>query len=92
VDVASLANNHAFDQGPQALLDSIRNLERADIVPIGAGASQEEADAPAYIDVKGWTIDGTLCGRLLLATIVSDEHPVLDPVTSAHDCVVTRAG
>lgn len=39
VDVASLANNHAFDQGPQALLDSIRNLERADIVPIGAGAS-----------------------------------------------------
>ena len=218
VDVASLANNHAFDQGPQALLDSIRNLERADIVPIGAGASQEQADAPAYIDVKGWTIglvaigevvdpdsqvaigdeigtsvghdfpraleaireaeanadlvivvihwgieldtqprsyqvdearrmieagadvifghhahrlqpmdtyrgkpifyglgnfvwpsfspegsatavaevvvraDGTLCGRLLLATIVSDGHPVLDPVTSAHDCVVTGAG
>jgi Bacterial capsule synthesis protein PGA_cap len=49
VDVASLANNHAFDQGPQALLDSIRNLERADIVPIGAGASQEEADAPAPV-------------------------------------------
>ena len=218
VDVASLANNHAFDQGPQALLDSIRNLERADIVPIGAGASQEEADAPAYIDVKGWTIglvaigevvdpdwqvaigdeigtsvghdfpraleaireaganadlvivvihwgieldtqprsyqvdeayrmidagadvilghhahrlqpmdtyrgkpifyglgnfvwpsfsaegsatavaevvvrsDGTLCGRLLHATIVSDGHPVLDPVTSTRDCVVTPAG
>lgn len=36
--------------------------------------------------------DGTLCGRLLLATIVSDGHPVLDPVTSAHDCVVSRAG
>ena len=36
--------------------------------------------------------DGTLCGRLLLDTIVSDGHPVLDSVTSVHDCVVTRAG
>ncbi|MGA9161942.1 MAG: CapA family protein [Actinomycetota bacterium] len=56
VDVASLANNHGFDQGPEGLLDSIRNLKRADIVPIGAGSSQEAADAPAYLDVKGWTI------------------------------------
>jgi poly-gamma-glutamate capsule biosynthesis protein CapA/YwtB (metallophosphatase superfamily) len=56
VDVANLANNHAFDQGPEALLGSIENLRRADIVPIGAGASQEEADSPAYVEVKGWTI------------------------------------
>ncbi|HET8526025.1 MAG TPA: CapA family protein [Actinomycetota bacterium] len=56
VDVANLANNHAFDQGPQGLLDSIRNLKRAGIVPIGAGTSQEKADAPAYIEVKGWTV------------------------------------
>jgi hypothetical protein len=49
VDVANLANNHAFDQGPEGLLDSVRNLRRAGIVPIGAGASQEEADAPAYV-------------------------------------------
>jgi poly-gamma-glutamate capsule biosynthesis protein CapA/YwtB (metallophosphatase superfamily) len=38
VDVANLANNHAFDQGPEALLDSIENLRRADIVPIGSGS------------------------------------------------------
>ena len=56
VDVANLANNHGFDQGPEGLLDSIENLRRAGIVPIGAGASQEEADAPAYVQVKGWTI------------------------------------
>lgn len=56
VDVANLANNHGFDQGPQALLGSIRNMRDADIVPIGAGASQEKADAPAYVEVKGWTI------------------------------------
>ena len=56
VDVANLANNHAFDQGPQGLLDSIRNIERAGIVPVGAGTSQHKADAPAYIEVKGWTV------------------------------------
>ncbi|HET9248727.1 MAG TPA: CapA family protein [Actinomycetota bacterium] len=56
VDVASLANNHGFDQGPDALLDSMRHMKRADIMPIGAGASQELADAPAYVEVKGWTI------------------------------------
>jgi poly-gamma-glutamate synthesis protein (capsule biosynthesis protein) len=56
VDVANLANNHGFDQGPQGLLDSIRNLRRAGIVPLGAGSSEEEADAPAYVEVNGWTI------------------------------------
>lgn len=56
VEVASLANNHGFDQGPDALMDSIRNLRRSDIVPLGAGASEEEADAPRYVEVKGWRI------------------------------------
>ena len=56
VEVASLANNHGFDQGPEGLIDSVRNMRRAGIVPIGAGASQEEADAPRYLDVNGWKI------------------------------------
>jgi Bacterial capsule synthesis protein PGA_cap len=50
---ANLADNHGFDQGPRGLLDSIRNIRRAGIVPVGAGTSQQEADAPAYIEVKG---------------------------------------
>lgn len=56
IEVASLANNHGFDQGPEGLIDSVRNMRRAGIVPIGAGASQEEADAPRYVDVNGWKI------------------------------------
>ncbi|HEX5950718.1 MAG TPA: CapA family protein [Actinomycetota bacterium] len=56
IEVASLANNHGFDQGPDALMDSVRNMERAGIVPLGAGASEEEADAPRYLQVKGWRI------------------------------------
>lgn len=56
VDVANLANNHGFDQGPEGLLDSLRNLRRAGIVPVGAGANARAADAPRYVDVKGWRI------------------------------------
>jgi len=56
VEVASLANNHGFDQGAEGLLDSIRNMGRADILPLGAGASEAEADAPRYVELKGWRI------------------------------------
>jgi poly-gamma-glutamate synthesis protein (capsule biosynthesis protein) len=56
VDVMSLANNHGYDQGPQGLLDSIRNIRDAGIVPIGAGKDAEEADAPRYVEVEGWRI------------------------------------
>jgi poly-gamma-glutamate synthesis protein (capsule biosynthesis protein) len=56
VDVASLANNHGFDQGPEGLLDSLRNLREAGIVPIGAGRDERAADAPRYVRVGGWRI------------------------------------
>lgn len=73
VDVASLANNHGFDQGPDALLDSIRNLEKADIVPLGAGASEEEADAPRYVEVKGWRI-----GLVGVGEVVDPDYQVAE--------------
>jgi len=65
VDVASLANNHGYDQGPDGLLDSIRNIRQARIVPIGAGANEAEADAPAYVEVGGWRIGIVGVGEVL---------------------------
>ena len=44
IDVASLANNHARDYGPDALLDTVALLETAGVVALGAGAD----DAAAY--------------------------------------------
>jgi poly-gamma-glutamate capsule biosynthesis protein CapA/YwtB (metallophosphatase superfamily) len=86
IDVASLANNHAFDQGPEALMDSVRNLRRADIVPLGAGATEHEADAPAYVDVGGWRIGLVGVGEVIdpdeqvavgdeIGTAVGDDFP-----------------
>lgn len=56
VEVANLGNNHAYDYGPEALLDSVRNLRRADIAPVGAGATQDRALEPALFELKGWTV------------------------------------
>lgn len=65
VEVANLANNHGFDHGSDALLDSIRNMERAGIVPVGAGENAREADAPRYVEVQGWRIAIVGVGEVL---------------------------
>jgi poly-gamma-glutamate synthesis protein (capsule biosynthesis protein) len=56
VEVASLGNNHSYDFGAEALVDSVENLRAADIVPVGAGRDDREALAPALFELKGWTV------------------------------------
>ena len=55
VDCVGLANNHAFDWGEEALLDTIATLDNAGISHVGAGSDLEAAKAPAYFAVKGRT-------------------------------------
>lgn len=52
-DVVSLANNHAMDYGPEALLQGIDLLQAAQVAPIGAGANANEARAPHILSVNG---------------------------------------
>lgn len=56
VEVGNMANNHAYDYGPEALVDTRRNLRRAGIAPVGAGRDARQANAPAIFREKGWTI------------------------------------
>jgi poly-gamma-glutamate capsule biosynthesis protein CapA/YwtB (metallophosphatase superfamily) len=49
VDAVTLANNHALDYGPVALLDTLDHLDRAGIAHVGAGADTDAARAPATI-------------------------------------------
>ncbi|MFF4906458.1 CapA family protein [Streptomyces sp. NPDC001260] len=55
-DTVSLANNHALDYGPEALMDTRVHLARAGIRAVGAGASAEEARAPLVRAVGGLDI------------------------------------
>lgn len=56
VDVVQLANNHVYDYGKQALLDTFTTLENADIDYFGAGKNLEEAMEPVYYEIDGKTI------------------------------------
>lgn len=52
-EVASQANNHAYDWGPQALLDSLQRLRAAGIRPVGAGQNDMAAHYPVLVNVDG---------------------------------------
>lgn len=67
VDIVSLANNHAYDYGEQALLDSMQILREEGIPYVGAGENIEEASAPVYFivnDIKIAFISATQIERL----------------------------
>lgn len=53
VDVASLANNHMLDYGPEGLFDTLNALDTHKIVHFGAGRTLSEARAPGIVAVNG---------------------------------------
>jgi poly-gamma-glutamate capsule biosynthesis protein CapA/YwtB (metallophosphatase superfamily) len=65
VDCVTLANNHALDYGPEALLDTLEHLSSAGVGWVGAGRNLEEAQAPALLEANG----------LRLAVLGCSDHP-----------------
>ncbi|MCA9921155.1 MAG: CapA family protein [Anaerolineales bacterium] len=55
-DIVSLANNHAMDFGPDALLQAITLLNNSGVTPIGAGANAAAAHAPTFAEINGLTL------------------------------------
>ncbi|MGH2985133.1 MAG: CapA family protein [Solirubrobacterales bacterium] len=53
VDCVSLANNHALDFGPEALLDTFEHLRGAGIGWVGAGVDEQGARSPAVLAANG---------------------------------------
>ena len=55
-NVVSQANNHTYDWGPEALLDSLERLRAAGIQPVGAGQNILAAHYPLLVNVGGLRI------------------------------------
>lgn len=53
VDIALLANNHVYDYGKDAMLDTLSTLKEAEVKYCGAGANLEEAMKPVYVELDG---------------------------------------
>lgn len=67
VDLVSLANNHAYDYGPDALTDTLDILREAGIPYVGAGRDITEARKPVYYivgDIKIAFVSATQIERL----------------------------
>ena len=56
IDLVTLANNHVYDYGELAFLDTLYTLDKAGIPRIGAGADIAEAKKPYYFIINGYKI------------------------------------
>jgi poly-gamma-glutamate capsule biosynthesis protein CapA/YwtB (metallophosphatase superfamily) len=65
VDCVTLANNHALDYGPQALLDTLDRLAGAGIAVVGAGRDQDQARRPVVLEAGGMRV----------AVVGATDHP-----------------
>jgi hypothetical protein len=54
--VVNLANNHSLDFGGVGLLETISEVRKAGLVPVGAGANAAAAYAPAIMSAPGGTV------------------------------------
>jgi Bacterial capsule synthesis protein PGA_cap len=78
VEVANMANNHAYDYGPDALLDERRLLMRSRIAPVGAGKDEREATKAALFDLNGWKVAVVGIGNVVEpepAAVAGPGHP-----------------
>ncbi len=53
VDAVTLANNHAFDYGEEAFVDTLKTLNSINMPFAGGGMNIEEASSPMYLIVNG---------------------------------------
>jgi poly-gamma-glutamate capsule biosynthesis protein CapA/YwtB (metallophosphatase superfamily) len=65
VRAVTLANNHALDYGPIALLDTLAHLDAAGIAAVGAGSDVAAARAPRVVAY----------GKLRLRIVAFSDHP-----------------
>lgn len=53
INVASFSNNHSFDYGEEAFLDTLEHLDSRGIKYVGAGRNREEALRPVIFEHNG---------------------------------------
>jgi poly-gamma-glutamate capsule biosynthesis protein CapA/YwtB (metallophosphatase superfamily) len=80
-NVLSLANNHAFDYGPDAMEDTIAGLERVGIKHIGGGRDMRAAEESVIVEVNGARVGFVAWTCLLPAgAAAGDQRPGLAPL------------
>src|SRR6266566_5445437 len=55
-DIVSTANNHAWDGGPAAAEETMRQLTRAGVRFVGSGFGRDMAEQPVILERRGWRV------------------------------------
>lgn len=72
-DIVGLANNHVYDYGEEALLDTLETLEGSGIPYVGAGRNLEEAERIVYFVANGRKIAITAATQIERSTNYTKE-------------------
>jgi poly-gamma-glutamate synthesis protein (capsule biosynthesis protein) len=56
IDLVSLANNHMWDYGKKALMETFDHLDRAKVAYVGASRERDRMYEPTIIERNGWSI------------------------------------
>jgi poly-gamma-glutamate capsule biosynthesis protein CapA/YwtB (metallophosphatase superfamily) len=89
-EILSMANNHMWDYGKDALVETFDHLERVGIAYVGAGRSREQAYGPVILEREGFKV------AFLAVTDIWNQgpmhlHPARELVARADIDLVTQA-
>jgi len=69
IDVMSLANNHAWDQRVEGMVETLAALRATGITPVGVETSEEDAPGPVVIERDGVRV------AFVAFTVILQGHP-----------------
>ncbi len=69
LDVLSLANNHAWDQRVEGLVDTLAALRGTGIAPVGVGTTEDGAPGPVIVEAAGVRV------AFVAFTVILQGHP-----------------
>ena len=86
-DVMSVATNHikncsTINCGDQAFLDTLENLKRVGILPVGAGLNAAEAIMPVYVEKHGIVFGFVSLGQIEPLAFAGPETPGIAQLTA----------
>ncbi|WP_196805053.1 CapA family protein [Butyrivibrio sp. VCB2006] len=87
VDIVGLANNHAYDYGQQAFLDTIDTLESVEVEHVGAGRNIEEASHPIYYQTENGMKIAIICATQIERTSNPDTKAATDTSPGVFRCM-----
>ena len=78
VDMVTLANNHVYDYGKDAFLDTLNTFKNKKLPYIGAGVNNTEAESAYYLIVNGYKIsflNATRAEKYILTPEATTDSP-----------------